>query len=118
MQQALLRRRLKSIANNSSQKDRLLKRQRYKCQQTEGQAKEFTARKARKLLKNAIATVSEYNFHYLFFIFIVFSFHIERQTFMLALLRIPFNLEHCLSVNILECMNSTLLLTQRLWDIA
>ncbi|XP_069676860.1 polycomb protein Pcl isoform X3 [Periplaneta americana] len=56
MQQALLRRRLKSIANNSSQKDRLLKRQRYKCQQTEGQAKEFTARKARKLLKNAIAT--------------------------------------------------------------
>jgi hypothetical protein len=58
MQQALLRRRFKSIANNSSHKEHLLKRRRYKCQQADGQAKEFTVRKARKLLKNAIATVS------------------------------------------------------------
>jgi hypothetical protein len=58
MQQALLRRRFKSIANNSSHKDHLLKRRRYKHQQADGQAKEFTVRKARKLLKNAIATVS------------------------------------------------------------
>lgn len=58
MQQALLRRRLKCITNSSSHKECLLKRRRYKRQQTEGQAKEFTVRKARKLLKNAIATVS------------------------------------------------------------
>lgn len=58
MQQTLLRRRLKCIANSSSHKACLLKRRRYKRQQTEGQAKEFTVRKARKLLKNAIATVS------------------------------------------------------------
>jgi hypothetical protein len=58
MQQALLRRRFKSIANNSSHKENLLKRRRYKHQQADGQAKEFTVRKARKLLKNAIATVS------------------------------------------------------------
>ncbi|KAJ9587024.1 hypothetical protein L9F63_019366 [Diploptera punctata] len=51
VQQALLRRRL-----NSSHKEQILKRRRYKQQQTEGQAKEFTVRKARKLLKNAIAT--------------------------------------------------------------
>ncbi|KDR09113.1 PHD finger protein 19 isoform X2 [Zootermopsis nevadensis] len=56
MQQALLRRRLKSIVNNSSHKESLLKRRRYKHQQAEGQVKEFTVRKARKLLKNAIAT--------------------------------------------------------------
>ncbi|PNF16326.1 hypothetical protein B7P43_G10835 [Cryptotermes secundus] len=58
MQQALLRRRFRSIANNSSHKEHLLKRRRYKRQQADGQAKEFTVRKARKLLKNAIATVS------------------------------------------------------------
>jgi hypothetical protein len=58
VQQALLRRRLKSIVSNSSHKECLLKRRRYKHQQTEGQVKEFTVRKARKLLKNAIATVS------------------------------------------------------------
>jgi hypothetical protein len=58
MQQALLRRRFKSIANNSSHKEHLLKQRRYKRQQADGQAKEFTVRKARKLLKNAIATVS------------------------------------------------------------
>lgn len=33
-----------------------MKRRRYKHQQADGQAKEFTVRKARKLLKNAIAT--------------------------------------------------------------
>jgi len=56
MQQALLRRRLKCITNSSTHKECLLKRRRYKRQQTEGQAKQFTVRKARKLLKNAIAT--------------------------------------------------------------
>jgi hypothetical protein len=35
-----------------------MKQRRYKRQQADGQAKEFTVRKARKLLKNAIATVS------------------------------------------------------------
>ena len=58
MQQALLRRRLKCITNSSTHKECLLKRRRYKRQQSEGQAKQFTVRKARKLLKNAIATVS------------------------------------------------------------
>jgi hypothetical protein len=67
MQQALLRRRLKCITNSSTHKECLLKRRRYKRQQTEGQAKQFTVRKARKLLKNAIATVSVFRVWYYFF---------------------------------------------------
>ncbi|XP_046984913.1 metal-response element-binding transcription factor 2 [Schistocerca americana] len=57
LQQTLLRRRHKNLRGCvvQTQKERLLRRRRHKQQQIENHAKNFTARKARKLLKNAIA---------------------------------------------------------------